>query len=178
MKTSILGRVFDAYLGLLNALGTCLILFVMCVICADVIGRYFLSAPIAGTAELVSMSIIVIVFFQIAHTLQRDQVIRSTILLDAFSRRNSPLLRPLKAFWAVLGAAAFGVISYALAEQAIRDFGYGDNYGSPGVFLFPKWPIRMLAAIGATSTTIQFLRVALAQLSPSAAITPQAEERA
>lgn len=159
------GRVFAAYVVSLNALGSCLILFVMCVICADVIGRYFLSFPIAGTAELVAMSIIVIVFFQFAHTLQAGQVIRSGMIIDWLRDERPSIYAVVEFVWSGLGAAAFGTIAYALLAQALRDYGYGDSYGSPGVFQFPKWPIRSLAALGAATTAIQFLLTSLAALS-------------
>lgn len=156
----LLGRIFDRTITVMNAAGSLLILFVLVVICADVIGRVVFSRPIAGVPELVVMSIVAIVFLQFAHALERGNLVRSTLLLDVLARRAPGFRRVLELAFALVGATVFALLTFALYRQATADFRGLDQYGAPGVFLFPKWPIRAVAALGAAAVTVQFVRMA------------------
>src|SRR5690606_9515711 len=59
-------HVIDRVTQFLNVIGTLLIVAIMVLVNVDVIGRGAFDAPVAGVPELVSMSIVAIVFLQIA----------------------------------------------------------------------------------------------------------------
>ena len=72
----------------MNALGTLWILALMVLINSDVIGRNLFNAPILGVPEMTSLSIVGIVFLQLADTLRCGRFTRAEILLDSLKRRR------------------------------------------------------------------------------------------
>jgi hypothetical protein len=64
----------------LNALGTLWIVALMVLINTDVLGRNLLGAPVRGVTELVSLSIVGIVFLQLADTLHSGRITRADVL--------------------------------------------------------------------------------------------------
>src|SRR5690606_26270968 len=70
----------------LNALGSLMILGLMLLINADIIGRTGFNAPVRGVTELVSLSIVGIVFLQLADTLRCGRFTRADMLLERLKR--------------------------------------------------------------------------------------------
>ena len=70
-------RFVDRVTAVMSIIGTAAILFIMCIIAADVVGRAFFGRPIPGVPEIVSMLILSIVFLQIANTLLRGRLTRA-----------------------------------------------------------------------------------------------------
>ena len=70
----------------LNALGTLWIVLLMLLINTDVLGRNLLNAPVRGVTELVSLSIVGIVFLQLADTLHSGRITRADVLLQSLER--------------------------------------------------------------------------------------------
>ena len=58
----------------------------MVLINSDVLGRNLLGAPVRGVTELVSLSIVGIVFLQLADTLRSGRFTRADVLLDRLKR--------------------------------------------------------------------------------------------
>jgi len=76
-----LGRAgFGALTAVLAAIGTGWILFLMALICADVLSRWLFNAPILGVAEMVQFSIVGIVFLQLPQTLRVGGLTRADVL--------------------------------------------------------------------------------------------------
>jgi len=87
----------------LNALGTLWIVALMLLINSDVLGRNLLGAPVRGVTELVSLSIVGIVFLQLADTLHSGRFTRAEVLLDRLERsrrRARRCCRPPSTAWA------------------------------------------------------------------------------
>ncbi|KMK64549.1 Tripartite ATP-independent periplasmic transporter, DctQ component [Puniceibacterium sp. IMCC21224] len=103
------------------------------------------------------MSILAIVFVQFPHAFSAGRVVRMRYTPDLLLRRAPRVFVRLEMLFALLGVISVGILAYALWLKALGDFTRLDQYGSPGVFQFPKWPIRAIAALGATVLTIQFL---------------------
>ena len=70
----------------LNALGTVWIIALMVLINSDVLGRNLFKAPVRGVTELVALSIVGIVFLQLADTLHSGRFTRADVLLDRLKR--------------------------------------------------------------------------------------------
>lgn len=148
----------------LSALGSVWIIGLMCLICADIVMRTFLNAPIAGVAEMVAFSIVGIVFLQLADTLRSGALTRSDLLLNA-ARSIHPRARDwLLCLFDLTGAALLSLaLWYFLPslEQAWtrpeRNF-----MGNPGFFQIPTWPLYALMSVGMLATIAQFVASALA----------------
>ena len=64
------------FIGIMNAIGTLWIFMLMLLISADVLGRELLGTPIRGVTEIISLSIVAIVFLQLAfHFLLESQIL-------------------------------------------------------------------------------------------------------
>jgi hypothetical protein len=82
-------RPFDPVRLLLDALaaiGTIWTFGLMLLICADVIGRSFLNAPITGVAEIAAHSVVGIVFLQIGATIYNRRMTRADFLIEGILR--------------------------------------------------------------------------------------------
>ena len=80
-------RGLDALTIAFNVIGTMLIVALMVLIGADVAGRGLFNAPISGVPELVTLSIVVIVFLQIPQTMRAGRLTRSDAILEAVRSR-------------------------------------------------------------------------------------------
>jgi len=89
----------------LNALGTLWIIALMLLINTDVLGRNLFNAPVRGVTELVALSIVGIVFLQLADTLHSGRFTRADVLLDRLKRRRPALAARLQALYHLVGAA-------------------------------------------------------------------------
>ena len=100
---------FHRVVQALNALGTLWIVALMLLINTDVLGRNLLGAPVRGVTELVSLSIVGIVFLQLADTLHSGRITRADVLLHGLQRTRPVLAAALHAAFHLVGAVLMGV---------------------------------------------------------------------
>lgn len=137
--------------------GSLLIMGVMLLVNADVAGRYLFSRPIAGVAELVSLSIVVIVYLQLAHTLRLERFIRSDVLIGPLLERRPRAGFALQAVHHAIGAVLCGLICWFVLPNFLESWREGDYVGTLGVFQAPKWPVELVVVAGSGLTAIQFV---------------------
>jgi len=151
---------FHHLTGWMNAVGTVWILGLMLLLNTDVIGRDLFGAPVRGVTEIVSMSIVGIVFMQLADTLRAGRFTRAEVLLGYLQRRNPQFARGLQGVFHIVGAALLMVICWASwgpLEEAIR---IGEYVGAVGDFVAPMWPVRLIIVVGSACTALSFLFLA------------------
>ena len=151
---------FSRLLGAMNALGTVWIFLLMVLINADILGRELFSAPVRGTTELLSLSIVGIVFLQLGHTLMVGRMTRSDMVIENLLTLRPRIGRGLQGLFNLLGVLFLAVIfwgSIAPFEEAIE---IGEYVGAAGDFTAPTWPIRLLILIGSAATGLQYLVMA------------------
>ncbi|PWE29048.1 TRAP transporter small permease [Pararhodobacter marinus] len=154
-------RIVDRVTALLSALGTALILGVMLLISVDVIGRFFFGAPIAGVPEMVAMSILAIVFLQVANTTARGKLTRSDAALSFLTRRSARLGQAADAVLHLAGAVLMAALLSAFWPQFLRSYGRGDIVGTVGQFRAPIWPVHGIVVTGAALMVLVFALMAL-----------------
>ncbi|MCW0236583.1 MAG: TRAP transporter small permease [Ferrovibrio sp.] len=151
---------FSRLLGAMNALGTVWIFLLMVLINADILGRELFSAPVRGTTELLSLSIVGIVFLQLGHTLMVGRMTRSDMVIENLLTLRPRIGRGLQGLFNLLGVLFLAVIfwgSIAPFKEAIE---IGEYVGAAGDFTAPTWPIRLLILIGSAATGLQYLVMA------------------
>lgn len=165
---------FGALTAVLAAIGTGWILFLMALICADVLSRWLFNAPILGVAEMVQFSIVGIVFLQLPQTLRVGGLTRADVLFARIMSSAPRFAYGLQLAYDLIGAALFAVIlitTWPLAEQAFvnREF-----YGSTGVVQIPTGPLKAIMIVGCAAMVVQFcllawrdLRIALGRSRPA-----------
>jgi TRAP-type mannitol/chloroaromatic compound transport system permease small subunit len=155
---------FATLTGILNAVGTVWIFLLMVLINADIFGREALNAPIRGVTELVSLSIVGIVFLQLAHTLWAGRLTRSDALVGHLLRTRPWLGHGLMALYNLVGAVLFAIILYASTPYFVTAWEIDEYVGAAGDFTAPVWPIKLIILIGCAATAIQFLLLAWKEL--------------
>ncbi len=141
----------------LNVIGTLLILAVMILVNADVIGRGTLGLPISGVPEMVSMSIVAIVFLQVAHTYQMGKLTRSDAVLGMIESR-SPRFRALVEV--VFCCSAIGIMVQLLGASwplFLKSWTRNTFEGTIGDFTAPIWPVKFIILIGCIALIVQLI---------------------
>ncbi|MDZ4165898.1 MAG: TRAP transporter small permease [Smithellaceae bacterium] len=152
---------FHRFTGVLNAIGSIWIVALMVLINSDIIGREFFGAPVRGVTELISLSIVGIVFLQLAHTLWVGRFTRAEVLIGKLLQKGSPAGYLLLSFFHLIGALLLAIIFYAsfpLFWQAVE---IGEYVGAAGDFTAPTWPVRFIVLLGSACTSLTFLFLAL-----------------
>lgn len=150
----------------LNAAGSVWIIALMVLVCADITMRSLFNAPIAGVPEMVSFSIVGIVFLQLAHTLRSGSLTRSDLLLTILARRAPGLRRVVLALFNLVGALMLAVALWHFLPSLEKAWTRPERnfMGNPGFFQIPTWPLYALMAVGMAATVVQFLASAWSAL--------------
>lgn len=109
--------------------------FVMCVVSADALGRYFFNSPLAFTIEMVSRFLLPIIMLLVASRVLRKG---DHISVDLFAEMMPKRLYYLCMSLGMLASAAVVWIMLAeAAEKALTDFERGKT--SFGIIPWPLW---------------------------------------
>lgn len=174
-----LNRVYGYITESFNVIGTVWILALMVLINADAAGRTFLQSPITGVPEIVSLSIVGIVFLQLASALRNGSLTRSDMLLSVLLRRWPQVGAALDSLYNLAGAVTIWFLLQASWPRFVTAWQRGETIGVVGRFVIPTWPIKLILVIGAVAMLVQFLLFAALALvraiKPPAAVEGAAQ---
>lgn len=153
-------RLLVALTELTNRIGTIWIFALMLLICSDILGRNLFRAPITGVFEIVTASIVCIVFLQLPDAMRRGKLTRSDGLLGTLGARAPHLRRALDIFAHLLGAAMLGLIGWGTAFMLGVAIERGYFIGAQGGFTIPSWTVHGTVLLGSLLTMLHFLRKA------------------
>ena len=128
----------------LLAAAAVLIFFLGFLVCADVFGRAIFSAPVKGTPEIVSMSIVIICFLLAGYAVQSNGMIHTDVFSGIFGFRG---LASAKLLSSVLGIMFFGLVVWGSYEPTMHAISSGE-YEGEGALRVPVWPARIVVLIG------------------------------
>ncbi|MCD1619337.1 TRAP transporter small permease [Salipiger manganoxidans] len=143
----------------------------MCIVVANVVTRYTLNSPIAGTLELTEGALPLIIFLSLALTQFHGGHIRVTLLTD---RLPHGLARALSVIAMLAGAVLFGWAAWAGWLSAEKSFAIGEM--KRGSIRYPVWPIKYAVSFGMALLTLQFLLDALCVAAGMTPAKPDPEE--
>lgn len=146
-------KLLHGLMALLNVIGAVWVFLIMLLITVDVVGRAFFNSPLFGVPEIVKISVVGLVWCQMAHTLKIGAHLRSTILLE---RMPPAARRTVEIASCILGAVMFALIVYSGWANMVDAWRIGEFEGEEPVRV-PTAPIRTLVLIGAALTAVQFL---------------------
>jgi len=155
---------FDRLGRAMNALGTLWIVALMVLINSDVLGRNLFKAPVRGVTELVSLSIVGIVFLQLADTLHSGRFTRADVLIERLKRNRPVAAARLQAGFHLVGAALMAVILWAAWSPLVESIRIREYVGAIGDFTAPVWPVRLIMLVGLLATLVTFVLLAFADL--------------
>lgn len=151
-RRSAFGRLVEAA----NTAGSLWLCAVMVLINVDVVGRAALNRPIRGVAEMVSLSIVGIVFLQLAHALRAGRFIRSDLLIERLTTDRPRVGDGMRALYDLLGLALLVIVIWFGVPNFVETWEAGDYMGAIGVFTVPVWPVVALILLGAGMTAVQY----------------------
>jgi TRAP-type C4-dicarboxylate transport system permease small subunit len=127
-------------------IATGLFLFaMMAVTTIDVIGRYFLSAPLPGAFELTQLLLAGTIFAGLPVVTFKEEHVTVTILTEKLPQRAQSAQQAASS---LLGACGLGIVAWRLGAQAQRLGLYGDTTSLLRVPMSPlAWVMAALAAL-------------------------------
>lgn len=141
-------RILDAITQGFNVIGTLLIVALMMLIGADVFFRNAFNAPIAGVPELVSLSIVAIVFLQVPQALRAGRFTRSDALIGRILEHYPRVGRGMEIVFDVLAIALLSALVYAAWPLFLKDWERNNFIGAVGDFTAPVWPVKLIIVVG------------------------------
>ncbi|MEO4041754.1 TRAP transporter small permease [Hoeflea sp. CAU 1731] len=140
-------------LAILGGLGT---VAIMAMINLDVIGRGAFSTPLPATAEIVSASIVSIVFLQLPYATASGRAVRSDMVIGRIMARSPRAALLMDAMNHLVGTIMLAVLLRYIwpeIESAIAD---RETVGLYGVFTLPRWPFVLAVLAGCIMTCVVY----------------------
>ena len=147
----------NQFCTLLNVMGTLLIVLIMLLVNGDVLLRNLFNAPISGVPEIVSMSIVAIVFLQVAQSFQMERLTRTEMILKKMALYSKRLRAGIELLYNM--AALFLIIVLIKYSWGlfIKAWVKGTFKGTIGDFTAPIWPIKLIIIVGCVALCLQFI---------------------
>ncbi|WP_136659968.1 TRAP transporter small permease subunit [Nitratireductor sp. XY-223] len=153
--------VIDRLTMALNVLGTLLILALMVLINSDVIGRGVFLSPVSGVPELVSMSIVAIVFLQVGQAFRMGRFTRTDALINVLEKRAPRIRAGLELVYSAAGFFIIGALLNASYPLFIKAWDRNTFVGTVGDFIAPIWPVKLVILIGCAALILQLAMSAI-----------------
>ncbi len=150
-------RIFGGIVGGMNATGSAWIVVLMLMINVEAIGRSAFNTPIIGVIELIEISIVGIVFMQLADSLRRGVLTRSDGLFNQVMARKPAVAHVMAIVTYTLGAIFMALILWGSIPRFVDAWKLDHYIGVEGMFTAPMWPIGLVIVIAVIVTMIQFL---------------------
>ncbi|VVT22420.1 TRAP transporter small permease [Hoeflea sp. EC-HK425] len=147
----------DRITMLFNVTGTLLIVALMVLIGADVFGRQAFNAPVSGVPELVSLSIVAIVFLQVPQALRSGRFTRSDSVINLVLIRWPRAGVTLETIYDLVAVAILSALIYASWPLFVSDWQKDNFVGAVGDFTAPVWPVKLIIVVGTVLLTLQFV---------------------
>ncbi len=148
--------VLDRVTVVFNVAGTALIVCLMLLIGADVFGRQAFNAPVAGVPEMVSLSIVAIVFLQVPQALRSGRFTRSDALLNQVWKTRPSIARIMELVFDAISILVLLALLYAVWPLFVKDWQRDTFIGAVGDFTAPVWPVKFVMVIGTILLIAQF----------------------
>ena len=156
---------FARLISLMNGAGVVWTFALTFLICADIAGRNLFGHPIAGVADIVSLSLVATVFLQLAYAISRRRLTAAEFLIGPLHARRPRLARDWNAVISVAGLAMCLAIAVGIWPDFLRAFRTGEYTGVQGLFAVQVWPIKLIIFTGALAAVVECARSAVVDLS-------------
>lgn len=147
--------------ALASALGTVWIFAIMLLIGGDVLGRQLFNTPIVGVTEIVSQSIVGIVFLQLADAQRRGRMIRSDVILGRILKSSPAAGMALLSAFNLAGAALMATLCWFSWPRLIDAWVNDEYVGSLGNFTMAIWPFVGIVVLASGMSALYYLVFAL-----------------
>jgi TRAP-type C4-dicarboxylate transport system permease small subunit len=155
---------FGAFTMALNVVGTVLIIIMAVAVNADILGRDLFNQPVPGVTEFLGLSIVAVVFLQMANTLREDRHVANDLIIAAVATRWPRVAVVFYAAFHLIGALLMAMILWFVIPTFVEN--YQGNYykGTAGYVEIPVWPFMLVVLVGAAASVVQYLLLAAHEL--------------
>jgi TRAP-type C4-dicarboxylate transport system permease small subunit len=157
MRISRLVSAYDLLVSACAAIVAVLILAAVLLVTADVIGRYFLSAPIGWVFETTEHILVCVPFLGMAWLVRRAKGVGHVRIEIVVQMLPAHWQERLDRFASAIGALACGFAFFYAVETTIDHYVRG--IVTYGIYPIPKFLLIAVVAIGLGLTTIELLRL-------------------
>jgi TRAP-type mannitol/chloroaromatic compound transport system permease small subunit len=158
----------DRALGILivasNTFGSLLIVAMTLAVVADVTGRYAFNSPINGTAEMVTMAVVVVLYLQLSYTLRSGRMTQSDAFFARLVERRPAVGNAVGLVFHTAGACLMAAIMIGAWPKFLTAWREDFYVGVIDVFTFPEWPLLLIIFLGCGLTGLQFVLLAIGNL--------------
>lgn len=141
----------------LGALGTMMIVVLMLIIFADVLVRNVAGGSLPMVAELGAMTVVMIVYLQLATTIRHDRLARTELFYVPFRTKYPRAGAVLGGVYDLAAALTLGAIAWSTLSILTKDYTRGEYIGVTGIATLPTWPFRVAILAGLIVSTLQAL---------------------
>ena len=149
----------------LNVVGTVLIIVMAAAVNMDVIGRDVFNSPVPGVTEFIGLSIVSVVFLQLANTLREDRHVSNDLIMATIGLYRPRVAQVFYGLFHVIGAALMALIAWYVVPILIENYDGGYYKGTAGVIEIPVWPFMATVILGAATTVVQYLLFAMREFA-------------
>lgn len=137
----------------LNGIATLWAFMLAVVILVDVVGRSFFGQPLQGTKEIVTNSIVAIVFLQFPLAVRDKAFLRTTLVYDVL-----PIFfrRLIDSAGYLIGFAFFAAMAWGGWPDMVIGWQIGEFEGE-GAFRVPVYPVRTIIVVLSALCAVGFL---------------------
>ena len=150
-------RVFNAITAMLNSAASAWVCVLMLIICADIAARGLFNHPLPGVAEIVALSIVALVFLQLAHTVKSDRMPMVRLFLMMLDKRYPRVANLMRLLSQLMGVAVFAIILEGSYPTLIKSIQIHEYVGVQGTFTAPTWPAKLSVVVGSGLVCLQYL---------------------
>jgi TRAP-type C4-dicarboxylate transport system permease small subunit len=168
--------VFESVISGMNSIGTLWVFVLLIIINLDIFGKFLFNLPLRGVPEIVSLSIVALVFLQIAHTLKVGRLTRSETVLNFLKAKAPKLAYFLEGVIHLVGMLTFAIIFWGSISLFTKSWKIDEYVGAEGDFMAPVWPVKLIILIGSAAAIIQFFLLALENFKHIASVRVLSEK--
>ena len=139
-----LAGLFAIFTSWMNSVGSIWVFCLMLLVCADIFGRNVLNAPILGVAEILSYSMVGIVYLQLANTLHMGKFTRAEIVIEMLVGKRPVAGSFLSAIFDLFGVAVFAMLAWISFPVLVNSILEHEIDGTPATLTMVIWPFRLL----------------------------------
>jgi C4-dicarboxylate transporter DctQ subunit len=154
-----MSHIFDTIIDALANISAALTIFVMLIMCYEVVMRYFLNKPTLWVTEISGICVLYVTFFSAAWLLRKKRHVAMDLFLGMLRPRPKALLN----VWnSIIGAFVSLYLVWYGALVTLRCLQGG--YATEGLLQIPRAIILVVIPLGGFLLLVQFLREAYGYL--------------
>jgi TRAP-type C4-dicarboxylate transport system permease small subunit len=144
----------------LSIAGTLLIVVMAIGVNCDILGRVLFNHPVPGVTEFLGLSIVSVVFLQMANTAREDRHIANDLIMSAVAKRSPRIAILFYGLFQLVGAMLFVLVVWFVVPIFLEN--YRGNYykGTTGYIEIPVWPFVGTVVLGAAAAAVQHFLLA------------------